>query len=61
MMVWMCDRCHAVVDPNGSRKNQRPEGWETIRLQPSGAVIQARNWLLCPPCLEAFFAAMSLS
>ena len=56
MMVWMCDRCQQVVNP-GNRKNQRPDGWVTIRRQPSGR-DQAHNWLLCQDCQPIFYAAM---
>ena len=52
----MCDRCRAVVDP-GNRKNQRPDGWITIRRQPTGNE-KAHNWLLCEPCQSVFYTAM---
>ena len=51
MLAWVCDRCRALTDGSG-RKNQRPDGWASVRLNAETGTKDVSN-LICPDCLKS--------
>ena len=52
MLAWVCDRCRALTDGSG-RKNQRPDGWASVRLNAETGTKDVSN-LICPDCLKSY-------